>query len=109
HSDPGGPDALVSVEMPGRSLAEVRQLLDQHGLPERTLLPDRTGWRAVVLVPAERSLTLTGVPGVRLRVQAGCGVLLGEPTRARASERYRQVIRAYQATRPVPPLACLGR
>jgi hypothetical protein len=109
HADPNGPDALVTVDMPGRSLDEVRRLLDRHGLPERTLLPDEAGWRAVVLVPAERSLTLAGVPGVRLHVQAGRGVLLGEPTRARASERYRQVIRAYQARRPVPPLARLER
>jgi hypothetical protein len=109
YADPAGPDALATLAVPGRSLDEVRRLLDRHGLSERTLLPGEDGWRAVILVPAQRAAALAAVPGVRLHVQAGRGVRLGEPTRDRASERYRQVIRAYQASRPGPPLAALGR
>jgi hypothetical protein len=107
HAEPGGPDALLTVEMPGRSLEEMRGLLDRHGLRDRTLLPDEGKWQAVVLAPSGRTAGLAEEPGVRLRALRGRGVLLGEPTRAGASERYREVIRAYQARHR--PLALLGR
>ncbi len=109
HAEPGGPDVLLTLEMPGRSLADVRRLLDRHGLRDRTLLPGGGNWRAVVLTSPGRVARLESEPGVSLQVQTGRGVMLGEPTRAGASERYRQVIRAYQASQPARPLALLGK
>jgi hypothetical protein len=109
HADPSGPDALVYFEMPGQSLAAVRDLLDRHGLRERTLLRGAGGWRAVVLVSASEAATLADLAGGRLHVQPGRAVLLGEPTRAGASERYRQVIHAYRAAHPAPRLVHRGR
>jgi hypothetical protein len=109
HAEVGGPDTLLTVEMPGRSLDAARRLLDRHGLCERTLLPCADGWRAVVVMPAQHSMPLGDEPGVRVSAQAGRGLFLGDPSRAAASERYRQVIRAYRATRPGRPLAQLGR
>jgi hypothetical protein len=109
HADPAGPDALLTLDLPGRSLDEVRGLLDRHGLCTRTLVPAEHGWRAVILVSAAHVSALEVLPGARVQVQTGRGVMLGEPTRDGASEYYRQVIRAYRASRPGPPLACLGR
>ena len=109
HAEQAGPDALVHFELPGRSLDEMRRVLDRQGLRERTLLRAEAGWRAILLVSAGKAAALAKVPGARLNVQFGRGVLLGERTRAGASERYRQVIHAYCAGHTCAPLVRSGR
>jgi hypothetical protein len=109
HADPSGPDALVTLDLPGLRLEEVRKALDEHGLPERTLLAHAGGWRALVVLAGGACVALPGVPGAAATRQPGRGEYLGEPDRLRAGERYRAVIRAYQAQRHRLPLARLGR
>lgn len=107
HADPAGPDLLVVLDLPGRSLAEARALLDRRGLRDRTLLPAEGGWRAVVLVRGGR--LAMPLPASGWQIQRGQGVFLGEPTRAAATARYREVLRAYRAALPGGPIARLGR
>jgi hypothetical protein len=107
RADPAGPDVLVVLDLPERSLAEARALLDRQGLRDRTLLPAEGGWRAVVLVRGGH--LAMPLPASGWQIQRGQGVFLGEPTRAAATARYREILRAYRAARPGGPVARLGQ
>lgn len=101
HRDPHGDDVMAVIDMPGRSLEQVRTLLDNHGIRDRTLFHRCGGWRAVVLAESEQALRLVRIRGVKCRFQIGEAVFLGETTRAGASERYREVLRASRVIRHV--------
>jgi hypothetical protein len=100
-----GEHVVAVIDLPGKSLADARELLDRHGFAERTLIARGDGWRAVVLAESRQRRALERVPGARVR--AGRGVTIGAPTADGARERYREVIRAYHAPCEVP-LAKLG-
>jgi len=102
--DARGEDVLAVIEMPGRSLASARELLDRHGFTERTLVERADGWRAVVLAEGRQRRALERVPGARVR--SGRVVLIGAATADAARDRYRDVIRANQACDV--PVAKLG-
>jgi hypothetical protein len=101
HPGPGGPDALLVVEVPGKDLLALRRALDRHAVPFRTIVPISGGHRVIVCDVGGRSRgnleQLGKAYGARVRVSSGAGVWVGEASRAAAQVRYCELIRAYEA------------
>lgn len=91
-----GPDILLMLEVPGTWL-EVRQLLDAHGIRDRTILFDAGGCRVYVLDEGGQlrhaAQRLAKTTNGRLTSQRGRGESLAGATREEARERYREVLR----------------
>jgi hypothetical protein len=96
HPDRHGNDVLVTLDVPGL-LAEVRELLDQHGVRERTILVDANRCRVIILdQDGSRWQSLVAAAArmqARIESQRGRSELLAGPTRAEARKRYREVLR----------------
>jgi hypothetical protein len=113
YGDPAGADVLNILDLPGRDLAAARWLLDRHGVRDRAIRVHPRGSQVLVL-DAEGRLgealgQLARHSRGRLRCYPGRGESLAGPTRLQARQRYAEVIRAYQVSRPLPSLARLGR
>lgn len=99
HTHPRGDDVLVILDVPG-SLTSVRDVLDRHGIRERTILVGPRSCRVVILDEggrqrgALRRMTeaLNGV----VSWQNGESESLAGATRAEARERYREVLRSWR-------------
>ncbi len=106
HPDPEGNHRLTVLDLPGRNLAAVRRLLDEHGIHDRTILVHQGGCRVIVLEshladPALRDAALAAHG--RLHSYTGRGECLAGGTRLQARERYAEIIQAYQLSQQ---LAC---
>jgi hypothetical protein len=107
HPDPAGTHRLTVLDLPAHDLAAARLLLDQHGIRDRTILTHAGGCRVIVLEPGSDGSALRNVArasGGRLHSCLGLGECLAGPTRSQARQRYTEVLRAYQAVRPLARL-----
>jgi hypothetical protein len=102
HADAAGTDVLAVLDLPRRSLAEVRQLLDEHGLRDRTIVPHDSGCRVVLLDEGGRqavALARIGrTPGARLAAHCGRALAVAAQSRDLARRRFHEVIRAHAPT-----------
>jgi hypothetical protein len=96
----GGPDAVYQLDVPEQDLAELREVLDRHGVRFRTILPTKQGHRVLVYDAGcqlwgnlER---LGSFYDVRVEVTPGTGECIGEETRVGAQQKYLQLIRDYE-------------
>lgn len=101
---PQGPDSTYDFTLPTGDLGQVRQLLSSHGVPFRTLVPDRQGTRVVIYDQGrqwrDRVAALAGQFNAPIRESTGHGDYLGSPTRAGARHLFRSIISDFEATRP---------
>jgi hypothetical protein len=99
-ADPAGPDAVLAFDLPLRDVQVLRLVLDRHGIPCRTLLPQVNGCRVIVFDEGRRFGAVLHRLGAwhdaAIRSTAGKGFLVGETTRLEARERYQREIRCYE-------------
>jgi hypothetical protein len=109
--DPAGTDVLMILDLPQHNLDAARQLLDRHGVRDRTLMAHAHGCRVFVLTTngsvADALRQAAHDADGRLHCRPGWAESLAGPTQLLARQRYTEVIRAYRTARPKRPLARL--
>lgn len=104
----GGPDSMYVIRETNLTLTEARDVLDKHGIENRTLIPNKGGnSTAVALFDPKNTLTSNvedlANEGFRIERIQGHGTFLGDPSwesRPRAREEYRRIVTEYEARWP---------
>lgn len=99
-----GRDAVYEADVPEPEVAELRRILDRHGIRYRTLLPTGRGHRVVVYDEGRRLRAalerLAEHYRLRVRETAVRGEVLGGDTRDEAQRVYRRLLRAGESPHP---------
>jgi len=79
HSHPDGADSMYSIDMPGGD--ESRKALDSAGITKRTLIPTKTGFRAIIHDPGRKMRDTVGnfatSNGLKVDESTGTGEFIG--------------------------------
>lgn len=95
-ADPRGPDAVYHAHVPVTDLGLLRQQLDQHKIPFRTLVPSSTGTGVTLFDEGKKTrdqfMTFARLHNAPVRETSGRGEFIGGSDRASAAKVYREII-----------------
>lgn len=100
HHDPKGEDSTYFTTVPETDVGAVRRILDQHGIHDRTLIPDEHGTRVIYFDGGREKrdafLQFAGHYNAAVHEAPGRGEFIGGPTRSAARRAYREIIRQHE-------------
>lgn len=101
HPEQGGKDSTYTVSVPHTNLEQIRNSLNQAGIPFRTVIPSGSGVKVVIFDQGRgwrsRVAQFASQHNARIAETLGNGEYLGGSTRSAARAKYREVIRAYES------------